>query len=112
GPNVHPERVLNRQRFDKLARDRVGYRIIPAEVEPVVVVSVVGISLPVPRQPNGVRWVLEAAVEKELGMNSVLDASEHHLGELAVERRTDLSLNLRRVDHNARWQHGLATDNS
>src|ERR1700737_749829 len=109
---VDPERMLNRRWFDELRRDWVGHGIIPAKMDALVVIPVVRIALPVPRQPNRVWGLLEATIEEQLGMHPPLDAAEHHLGKLTVEGRTDLSLDPRRVDDDARGRCGLASDDS
>jgi hypothetical protein len=59
------------------------------EVQPVVVIAVVRIAIPVARQADRVWRRLEAAVPNELGGQTGLDALEHELEKLPVQQRTD-----------------------
>jgi hypothetical protein len=59
-------------------------------------------ALPVSRQPDGARRLLEAAVAQQLGVQAELHVLEHELGELAVQLRTDAVLDDRRVDRDGR----------
>ena len=74
----------------------IGHGVVPAEVD-VAVVAIVGLTVPVPRQPGGVHRLLEAAVAQELGMEPELDPLEHELDEVAVKRGADAVLHAARV---------------
>ena len=81
-------------------RWRIGAGLIPHEPN-AIVVAIVGVALPVPRQAARVRRFLETAVAQQLGVQAELDVLEHELGELPVEPRADRVLDGRRVDRDA-----------
>src|ERR1051326_1574620 len=58
--------------------------IVPHERQRVVVVAIVGITIPVARESDHVCRFFEAPIANQLGVQSTLDALEHKLEELAV----------------------------
>ena len=72
-----------------------------------VVVSIVGIPLPVARQADRVRGLFEAAVAQQLRMQAELDVLVHELGELTIQAGTDVVFDRRRVDRDRRFVTGL-----
>jgi hypothetical protein len=87
---IDPQRVLNLPRLDKFGGDGVGDGVIPPEMQTVVVIAVVGVSLPVAGEADGVWRFFEAPIEEQLGANTAFNASEHQLRELPVKQWTYL----------------------
>ena len=77
-----------------------------------VVVSIVGVPLPISRQADRVRRLFEPAVAQQLGMQAELDVLVHELGELPIEPGTDVILDRGRVDRDRRLVVGLAAGRS
>src|SRR5580765_8360879 len=73
-------------------------RVVPGEVQSVVVVPVVGIALPVSRQAESVRRLVETTIANQFRIQSALNILEHELGELPVQNRTDGVLDFARID--------------
>jgi hypothetical protein len=79
---------------------RVGELIVPLKGERVVVIAIVGITFPIARQTDNVRWFFKTAVANQFGVESSFDALVHEFQKLSVEQGTDVVLNLASVDRN------------
>ena len=81
--------VLGGSRVDLLRRHGIRDGIVPPERETVVVVAIVGITLPGTGQPDGVRRVLETAVAEQLGRQPASDAPGASTG-TAYDRKSGI----------------------
>src|SRR5437016_162941 len=80
---VHAQRMFG-VFVQKFISRRIVNGIIPDEMQARIVVAVIGVALPVARQPDGIWRFFKTSVPDELGGETTLDALEHELVELPV----------------------------
>src|SRR6266478_2708200 len=91
--------MLGRRAFEIVA-DYMVDRIVPAEMHPGIIVAIIRLSPPIPRQSNRVRRLVETSIADQLCCQSALHAFEHEFIELAIKQRAYLTLDLIRTDIN------------
>src|SRR5437773_11555769 len=85
----------------KFISRRIVNGIIPDEMQARIVVAVIGVALPVTRQPDRVWHFFKTSVADELGGEPTLDALEHELVELPVELWADFPFDPFGIDNHA-----------
>src|SRR6266849_7777224 len=86
----------------EIVTSRVVDRIVPAKMQPRIIIAIIRFALPIARQSYCVRSFIEASVTDQLRGQSALHAFEHEFIELAIKHRTNLTLDLIGMDINAR----------
>jgi hypothetical protein len=75
-------------------------RIVPSKMQPGIIVAIIRLSPPIPRQSNRVRRFVETSIADQLRCQSALHPFEHEFIELAIKQRAYLTLDLIRTDIN------------
>jgi hypothetical protein len=70
-------------------------------MEGIVIISIVGITLPITREPDRVCWVVESPVAQHFGVNAGLHTPEHEFDELPIELWADRPLGMGCIDYDA-----------
>src|SRR5258708_34922310 len=73
-------------------------RIVPAEMQPGIVIAIIRFARPITRQPNRIRRLIETSIPDQLRSQSALHLFEHEFIELAIKQRAYLTLDLIRTD--------------
>src|SRR5258707_1407182 len=91
--------MLGRRAFEIVA-DYMVDRIVPAEMQPRIIVAIIRLSPPIPRQSNRVRRLVETSIADQLRRQPPLHAFKHKFIKLAIKQRAYLTLYLIRTDIN------------
>ena len=81
--HIHTKRVLAGQRI-LIPIDRKINVSIPSQAQSGIIVSVIRITLPVSRQSEGIRLLVEAAIAHQFRIEPAFNILEHELGELPI----------------------------
>jgi hypothetical protein len=76
-------------------------RIVPAKMQPRIIIAIVRFAVPIARQSDGVRSFVEASIADQLRGQSALHSLVHEFVELAIKHRAYRALDLIRMDINA-----------
>src|SRR5437868_15348973 len=71
----------------QLPSGRIEYRAVPGEGDAIIIVPIVRIALPIPRESDRARCLLEAPAPDQLRVPAALDPLHHEFEELAVGHR-------------------------
>src|SRR6266481_2183125 len=91
--------MLGRRAFEIVA-DYMVDRIVPAEMQPRIIVAIIRLSPPIPRQSNRVRRLVETSIPDQLRGQPPLHAFKHEFIKLAIKLGAYLTLYLIRTDIN------------
>src|SRR6266478_185300 len=91
--------MLGRRAFEIVA-DYMVDRIVPAEMQPRIIVAIIRLSPPIPRQSNRVRCLVETSIADQLRGQPPLYAFKHEFIKLAIKQRAYLTLDLIRTNIN------------
>src|SRR6266853_6463331 len=91
--------MLGRRGHEIVADDIID-RIVPAEMQPGIIIAIIRFARPITRQPNRVRDLVETSIADQLCCQSALHPFEHEFIELAIKLGAYLTLDLIRTDIN------------
>ena len=97
---IHAQRM-----FGSLRRELLTYgvidRLVPAEMQPRIIIAIIWFAFPIARQSDRVGCFVETSIADQFCGQSALHAFEHEFIELAIKHRAYLTLDPIRMDINA-----------
>src|SRR5207249_4555469 len=97
---IHAQRMFGSLRHELLTYWVID-SIVPAEMQPRIIIAIIWFAFPIARQSDRVGCFVETSIADQFCGQSALHAFEHEFIELAIKHRAYLTLDPIRIDINA-----------